>query len=291
MEVNDAIVIAAGIGSRMLPASLYAPKEFLPMVDIPAIHHLIWEAAKSGVGRIHLVTSEEKIDFAEKLAVRGKTLISEGVRADLSDAIMDPFPEDVEFLIHLQKSQKGVGDAILCALGDIDGPCLVLLGDNLLMPKEACDLSKSASEASCASLEMVQRYESEGAPLAGIYPVPEGGIPNYGVVELSGGRVVNIVEKPEIALAPSNMALCGRYVLPPGLKEVLNMESISRMGELQSIGMLMHYSRECGLVGHSLEEYKWYDSGNPVEWLRAQIDHALSRPDLRDQISSWLDLI
>jgi len=280
--VKDAIIIAAGIGSRMLPASLYSPKEFLPLVDVPAIHHVISEAVKSEAERIHIVISEEKMSFVEKLIIKIGSLDSNSSMDFFPGEIQARLSENIELEIHVQKKQNGVGDAISCALGSIGGPCLVLLGDNLMMPSDSGGPSPGEGKwvASRASLELVKSYYRTGCAVAGISAVPDDSVSQYGVVEMDGEKIIGITEKPEISEAKTNLVLCGRYVFPPGLKEVLNRDHIKEMGEMQSIGALMEFSRGFGLNGHLLDDYKWYDFGTPINWLKAQLDHAKSREDM-----------
>lgn len=280
-DIEDAIIIAAGNGTRMLPASLYTPKEFLPLVDIPAIHHLIWEVIEAGIKRIHIVISDDKLIFVERLASRGKELSASGIRPGLGEGILSPIPEGVQLITHIQEEQNGVGGAIRCSLDGIRGGCLVLLGDNIMIQKGPCNYSRrEISFGSRASLELVEKYGEEQMPVAGIYTVPEESVSEYGVVGQSGSKIVQIIEKPAVSEAPSNYVLCGRYVFPPGLIEILDKAHISSMGNLQSIGMLLEYANGIGLEGVVLDEYNWYDFGNPIDWMNAQIDHLSSRVDL-----------
>jgi len=280
-DIEDAIIIAAGNGTRMLPASLYTPKEFLPLVDIPAIHHLIWEVMEAGIKRIHIVISDDKLIFVERLVSRGKELSASGIRPGLGEGVLSPIPEGVQLITHIQEEQNGVGGAIRCSLDGIRGGCLVLLGDNIMIQKGPCNYSRRGiSFGSRASLELVEKYEEEQVPVAGIYTVPEESVSEYGVVGQSGSKIVQIIEKPAVSEAPSNRVLCGRYVFPPGLIEILDKAHISSMGNLQSIGMLLEYANGIGLEGVVLDEYNWYDFGNPIDWMNAQIDHLSSRVDL-----------
>ena len=279
-KVKDAVIIAAGKGSRMLPASIYCPKEFLPLIDVPSIHHIFSEAVRAGVERIHVVISEEKRAFVEELVNLSDKFLPDGLEAELPTEILYPIPGNVSLEIHIQKDQLGVGDALSCALEEISGPCLVMLGDNLLMPEKLVGFSKGLrANPSEASSELVKEYNKEGLAIAGLTSVFEEDVSSYGVVEMSGNMVVEIVEKPKMTGASKNLVLCGRYVFPPDLGEILNRSQIVKMGELQSIGMLMEYAKGGRLIGHRLDGYKWYDFGTPTSWLNAMIDHARSRGD------------
>ena len=126
----------------------------------------------------------------------------------------------------------------------------------------------------------MKEYNKEGLAIAGLTSVFEEVVSDYGVVEMSGNMIVDIVEKPKMSRATTNLVLCGRYVFPPDLGEILNQRQIIKMDELQSIGMLMEYSNGGRLIGHRLDGYKWYDFGTPTNWLNAMIDHARSREDI-----------
>jgi len=288
-RVEDAIIIAAGLGTRMLPASLYYPKEMLPLVDSPGIHHLIREARKAGARRIHLVVSEEKISAFREIGLKGRQKISDGIRTDLPNHQLDPVTEDMELKIHIQKSPRGVGDAILCALGDIHGSFIVIMGDNILLPRKGSFALSKSFDGSEASLELVNRYKITGKPVAGVFAVNVSEIHNYGIVNTSNGMVERITEKPNSDEVQSNLALCGRFVFPQGVKEILEMTEISEMGELQSIGLLNYLIENVGLEVHEFEEYSFLDSGEPVSWLKAQIEHAIFREDLRNEIIPWIE--
>ena len=286
-EVRDAIILAGGIGTRMLPASLFAPKEVLPLVDTPLINHLIWEAAKAGVTRIHLVLSERKRDFLHQFIDRGAIHGNE-VRVDLPRESLSLGVKGVQIVPHVQTTAGGVADAISVAINQVDGPFLVLLGDMVIIDKHIGPKQSGVEEASGASLELVKMFERTGIPCVGVCPVESDNISKYGVVGLSGNQVVEIIEKPSESEAPSNYVLCGRYVLPSNTGGILQKYPISQFGELQSIHLLNHLIEEGGLMSVKLDEMKMYDSGDPLEWLKSQIDHALSREDMGSDLDDWI---
>lgn len=285
--VRDAIILAGGIGTRMLPASLYAPKEALPLVDTPIINHLIWEAAKAGVERVHLVLSERKKDFLYQFLDSG-AIHGDEVRVDLPRESLTLGVDGVQIVAHVQSTAGGVADAISVAIDQIDGPFLVLLGDMLIINSHVSPKKSGIEWASEASLELVKMFESTGIPCVGVYPVESTQVCKYGVVGLSENRVVEIVEKPDESLAPSNYVLCGRYVLPGNTAEILEQYPISKFGELQSIHLLNHLIEGEGLMSVKLDEMKMYDSGEPLGWLKSQIDHALNRDDMSEELIDWI---
>ena len=277
--VEDAVLVAGGIGSRMLPASAAIAKEALPLVDIPAITHLAREAVEAGAKRLHIITSPSK-DFTSLLKDNSW---ASAKRSDISKELLSPFAE-VEVQIHVQEIPRGFGDALSCALGSINGPFMVLLGDNILMDSYS---TLSNYTASNASKILVDAYEKTSLPCVGLAAVedPE----NYGVVSMDGQFVKEIVEKPNRANAPSNLVLCGRYLFTADTADLLSKYSFEEYGELQSIALQRHWMDNEGLVGVELEGFQWYDSGAPLPWLKSQIDYALRREDMGDEIGGWLE--
>ena len=277
--VEDAVLVAGGVGSRMLPASAVIAKELLPLVDIPAISHLAREAVEAGAKRIHIITSPSK-DFSN---IAGDNSWANEKRADIAKEILSPFC-DVEVFVHVQYVARGFGDALSCALHSINGPFMVLLGDNILLDTFSGTKNYTASNA---SKRLVEEYEKTSLPCVGLSAVedPE----NYGVVAMSGNLVKQIVEKPKRELAPSNLVLCGRYVFTEDTKDLLSKYSFEEYGELQSIAVQKHWMENNGLVGVELDGFQWYDSGAPIPWLKSQIDYALRREDLQGSIREWLE--
>tara|TARA_B100001113_G_scaffold176397_1_gene144515 strand:+ start:11497 stop:12354 length:858 start_codon:yes stop_codon:yes gene_type:complete len=277
--VEDAVLVAGGLGSRMLPASAVIAKELLPLVDIPAISHLAREAVEAGAKRIHIITSPSK-DFSN---IAGDNSWASEKRADIAKEILSPFC-DVDVFVHVQHLARGFGDALSCALHSINGPFMVLLGDNILLDTFSGTKNYTASNA---SKRLVEEYEKTSLPCVGLSAVedPE----NYGVVAMSGNLVKQIVEKPNRELAPSNLVLCGRYVFTEDTKDLLSKYSFEEYGELQSIAVQKHWMENNGLVGVELDGFQWYDSGAPIPWLKSQIDYALRREDLQGSIREWLE--
>ena len=277
--VEDAVLVAGGMGSRMLPASAAIAKEALPLVDIPALSHLAREAVAAGAKRIHIITSPKK-DLSQLL--KDNSWLHD-TRPDLSAELLSPF-NDVEVLVHVQEVPKGFGDALSCALHAIDGPFMVLLGDNILL-----DSFNSTSNyiPSSASKKLVEAYLRTGLPCVGLAAVndPE----NYGVVSMDGELVKDIIEKPVREDAPSNLVLCGRYVFTSDTSKLLSLYDYEQYGELQSIAIQQHWMQNEGLVGVELKGFQWYDSGAPLPWLKGQIDYALRRGDMSGELRSWLN--
>lgn len=277
--IEDAIIVAGGLGSRMLPASGMVAKESLPLVDIPAITHLAREAVHAGVKKIHIITSPKK-DFSK--VIGDNSWISEK-REDIDRNLISPF-HDVEVEMHIQNVPRGLGDAINCALSSIKGPFLVLLGDNILLDNYSTPDDYIPSNASKL---LVDKYAETNLPCVGLIPVndPE----NYGVVAMNAEKIISIVEKPERENSPSNLVLCGRYLFTSDTADLLSKYNFEKHGELQSIAIQKHWMENDGLIGVEYQDFRWYDSGNPTSWLKGQIEYALNRKDLSKDIKKWLD--
>ena len=286
--IRHAVILAGGFGTRMLPASIYSPKEGLPLVDTPIIHHLIWESAKAGVEEIHIVLSKEKEELWSEV-LDGKARVPEDARLDLPRSALTPLVEGLNIILHIQKDPGGVGDAIQTAIGDIDGPFLVLLGDNLLIKDHFGPGHSGPANASEASLKLVKKFqECGGVPCVGLKKIYGEDISKYGCVEVEGKQVTSIIEKPDHVGATSMYALCGRYIFPGGTGEILEKCTVKEFGELQSIALLERIIDDTGLIAVSLDDFELYDSGDPLSWLKSQIDHSLRRHDIGVEIRSWI---
>ncbi len=279
--VRDAVIVAAGLGTRMLPTSAYMPKELLPLVDMPALHHLIFEARAAGCDRIHIITSPNK-DFAslnEDLTQTFPTYSKENTH-------LNPL-QGVETFFHTQHEQKGLGHAVMMARDNINGPFLVLLGDNILTANHA---ELSDFKPSRVSKSLVELFERYGQPCVSLYDVGIDRVGDYGIVSLDEGTITSIVEKPSPANAPSTFALCGRFIYGEDTFDLLERYSVEEYGEMQSIELLRHWMKNGELRADLLtNEIAWYDSGLPLEWLKSQVDHALLRPEYRQQFRTWLE--
>ena len=286
--IRDAIILAGGLGTRMLPASLYSPKEALPLIDTPILNHLVWEAEKAGATRVHLVLSKRKREILDDF-LEGKSINFDGIRTDLPRDSLRLGTGGIEIIPHVQIDAGGVADAISVAINYVDGPFLVLLGDMLLMEGNFSRSESGPDYASEASKKLVSAYQENSLPCVGVCRVGEDEVSNYGVVEISGDMVVGITEKPSREEAKSDFVLCGRYIFPENTSSILEGFPLSEFGEMQSIYLLNHLIDNGGLNAVRLEGMEMYDSGDPISWLKAQIDHALRRVDVSSDILVWLN--
>ena len=291
-DIDDAVIVAAGLGTRMLPASASIGKEVLPLVDIPGIFHLIWESVKSGCKKIHLIISPEKEHFIDILnpSTNLINVLHKQINS-FSKEMISPIPENVDLFIHYQKEPKGLMDAIGSATKEINSAFLVLLGDNILIQNHKAPREMSIKDSSNASLKLVAKYKQYGRPVVGVKKVHENSLPKYGVVKLDGDKIIGIIEKPSIENAPSDLVLCGRYIFTKEMINLMNSYTYEKFGELQSIEIQKHcMQEEGGLLAVQLNDYQWYDSGNPLSWIKSQLDHALRRNDIGDELKEWLSI-
>ena len=208
-EVKDAIILAGGLGTRMLPASLYMPKETMPLIDTPILNHLIWEAAKSGVKRIHLVLSTRKRRILDDF-ISGKASFHDKVRRDLPNSAKSFGVQGIEIVPHVQKIPGGVADAISTAINQIEGAFLVLLGDMLIMDKHNAPDNSGPENASPCSSMLVSMFEKSRLPCVGVCRVKKEELSNYGVVEMDGNKIVSITEN--IMLSISSMVIISSII-------------------------------------------------------------------------------
>ena len=167
-------------------------------------------------------------------------------------------------MVHHQVEQRGLGDAIACALDDVQGPFLVLLGDNLLLEHH---VGPETAAPSSASRRLVEVHARTGRPVAGLMRVPEDEVSSFGIVHMNGEAIVDVVEKPLPGKAPSDLALCGRYLWTEDASSLLNRYSVEEHGELQTIAVQQHWMRHEGLIGVELDGFQWYDAGRPLSCL------------------------
>ena len=271
--INEAVILAGGLGTRMMPANFYCPKEFLPLLGVPVIHHLVWEATTAGVNVIHIVVSPEKESFAERL-VSGRAEIGK-IITEMGEHHFSPIPSDVSCHIHIQEKPLGVGDAISIASKGISEPFLVMLGDNAMVGLD--EFNDIGPKSGCrASNTLVQRFEETGIPCVGAIFVDSSSVSKYGIIDMEDGSFAGVVEKPELGSQPSNLALCGRYIFPGDSAKLLERVRDEDRMELQSIDFLNLLAARDGIEVVELENIKWVDAGD-IESLRESENYLYKR--------------
>ena len=278
--VRDAVLVAAGLGTRMFPASAFLPKETLPLVDVPLLTHLVLEAKAAGIERFHVVISPSKSFegmFDDQRSMHA-------LRSHLDEQLFNA-ASGMDIFTHVQKEPKGVANAIEAALHAVEGPFLVMLGDNLLMDIHA---PTTQYKPTSASKHLLEAYEHSGTAMVALMEVDEADVHHYGIVQLEGNIITDLIEKPQLSEAPSRLAMCGRYIFPADMKQRLQQVTFEEHGDMQSIALQRQWMQEGLLQGLVLQNTSWYDSGSPMKWLQAQVDHALRRSDLQPEFSAWL---
>jgi UTP--glucose-1-phosphate uridylyltransferase len=280
--VRVAVFPAAGLGTRFLPATKAQPKEMLPLVDRPLVQYVVEEAKAAGIERIVIVTGRGKnaiedhfdtsFELEKMLEERGKDDLLAIVR-EISDLIPVSYVR--------QKTALGLGHAILQAKGLVGRePFAVLLGDDIVDSAEPC------------IGQMMRLYEKRGNPVIAIQEVERAETRQYGIVagERESDRVVRItgmVEKPAPEDAPSNLAIIGRYILPPEIFDILEEAESDARGEIQLTSGLATLLERRPIDG-CLFEGKRYDAGDKLGFLKATVEFALKRPDLGGPFREYL---
>ena len=286
-KVRKAIIPAAGLGTRFLPATKAIAKEMLPIVDIPTIQYIIQEAVDSGIEEILIITNSNKhamenhfdknYELEERLKESGK----------LEQVKMIQDIADMANIYYIrQKEPKGLGHAVLCAKSFIgDEPFAVLLGDDVVVNKEGKPALK----------QLIEQYEKTSASVIGVQTVDKKDVSKYGIVEPSKshpakGRLVKLtdmVEKPAVEKAPSQLAVLGRYVLTPEIFELLETQGKGAGGEIQLTDAIKRLLDRQAVYAYDFEG-KRYDVGDKCGFIKATIDFALDREDLHDQVSKHI---
>jgi UTP--glucose-1-phosphate uridylyltransferase len=282
MKVKKAIIPAAGLGTRFLPATKAMPKEMLPIVDKPTIQYIIEEAIESGIEDIIIVTGkgkraiEDHFDHSFELE---QNLFDKGKFELLDEVQKASKMVDIHYI--RQKEPKGLGHAIWCARKFIGNePFAVLLGDDIVKAEKPC------------LKQMMEQYERYNASILGVQTVPNHEVSRYGIVDGSciGERfysVNSLVEKPKQEEAPSNLAIMGRYILNPRIFEILSNQKPGAGGEIQltdAIAVLNEYE---AVYAYDFDGTR-YDVGEKFGFIQTTIEFALQREDLRGQLLDYL---
>jgi UTP--glucose-1-phosphate uridylyltransferase len=286
MKVRKAIIPAAGLGTRFLPASKAQPKEMLPVVDKPAIQYIVEEAIASGIEDIMIVTGRNKRaieDHFDKSVELEWTLEAKGNREMLEMVRNISNLADIHYI--RQKEPLGLGHAVLCARKFIGNePFAVLLGDDIIVGEPP------------GLKQMIDSFEQSGMSVIGVQQVPWEEVHRYGIVQpddetptpLEGVfRIKDVVEKPDRDSAPSNFGVIGRYILHPGLFDVLSQCPPGRGGEIQLTDALRIWNREHPMLAQRLEGRR-YDVGEKLGLIEATIEMALEREELSAKLQQYL---
>ncbi|MES9683054.1 UTP--glucose-1-phosphate uridylyltransferase [Bacillus sp. AFS001701] len=285
MKVKKAIIPAAGLGTRFLPATKAMPKEMLPIVDKPTIQYIVEEAIESGIEDIIIVTGkgkraiEDHFDYSFELE---QSLLDKGKYDLLSEVQKSSQLVDIHYI--RQKEPKGLGHAIWCARKFIGNePFAVLLGDDIVQADKPC-LS-----------QMINKYNRYNSSILGVQTVPHNEVSRYGIVggvQIGTGfhKIKNLVEKPSQEEAPSNLAIMGRYVLSPKIFEILNELKPGAGGEIQLTDAIAELNHLEAVYAYEFEGTR-YDVGEKLGFIKTITEFALQRDDLRDDLLNYLTSI
>ena len=282
MKVRKAVILAAGLGTRMLPASKVIPKEILPVVDRPAIQVVVEEAVASGIEEIVLVMSPGRTTVLEHFqpAAELERMLEHRGKHDILDVVRQTNGL-ARFTTAWQEQPLGLGHAVLQARDAIGGePFAALLPDDIFDSQRPC------------LRQLLDIAEAEDAPTVALLRVPRSEIPKYGIVEVEEARprlyqLHRMIEKPAVENAPSDLAIMGRYVLTPDIFDLLEQGKPGAGGEIQLTDALLALARRRRLYGYEFEGVR-YDLGDRVGFLTAQIGFGLKRPELADRLRGWL---
>jgi UTP--glucose-1-phosphate uridylyltransferase len=282
MKVRKAIIPAAGLGTRFLPATKAQPKEMLPIVDKPTIQYIIEEAVASGIEEILIITGRNK------KAIEDHFDRSIELEMELKSKGKDEFLEMVEGISNLaqihyirQKEPRGLGHAILCAKTFVGNePFAVMLGDDVVDSKVPC------------LKQLMDVYDEYQTTVLGVQEVPNADVKKYGIVkgmhiEKGVHKVKDLIEKPDIDKAPSNIAILGRYIITPHIFEILEHTAPGKNNEIQLTDALKELLLKEAMYAYVFEGRR-YDVGDRLGFLEATVDYALKREDLRENFLAYM---
>jgi UTP--glucose-1-phosphate uridylyltransferase len=280
--VRKAIIPAAGLGTRFLPATKAMPKEMLPIVDKPTIQYIVEEAIASGIEDIIIVTGkgkraiEDHFDYAHELEAN---LMEKG-KLDILDKVQYATKlADIHYI--RQKEPRGLGHAVWCARNFIgDEPFAVLLGDDIVQGDTPC------------LKQLIDQYEETLSSVIGVQPVPDKETNRYGIIDPSFNKdrlyqVNNFVEKPVAGTAPSNLAIMGRYILTPEIFRFLDRQETGAGGEIQLTDAIQKLNEIQRVFAYDFEGQR-YDVGEKFGFVKTTIEFALQHEDLKEDMMNYL---
>ena len=281
-KVKKAVIPAAGLGTRFLPATKAQPKEMLPIVDKPTLQYIIEEAVESGIEEILIITGRNKKSIEDHFdkSVELELELEQKGKKELLDIV-----QSISNMINIhyirQKEPKGLGDAIYCARHFIgDEPFAIMLGDDIV-----------DNDVPCLK-QLVDAYEEYRTTILGVQKVDIKDTNKYGIISAKHiedrvYKVKDLVEKPESGKAPSNIAILGRYIITPEIFDILKDLPPGKGGEVQLTDALKLLSKKEAMYAYNFEGRR-YDVGDKLGFLEATVDYALKRPELKDGFMDYL---
>ena len=285
-KVTKAVIPAAGLGTRFLPATKACPKEMLPIVDKPTIQYIIEEALASGIKDILIITGHNKRSIEDHFDYNPELELN--LREHGKDELLAMVKKIGDINLHYisQKEPKGLGHAILCAKSFVGNePFAVLLGDDVVYNEEKPCLE-----------QLLDVYDTTGASVLGCQTVPQEKVSSYGIVASEATedarifKVNDMVEKPAVEEAPSRLAVLGRYVITPEIFAILDQTAPGRGGEIQLTDALKVLAKGQAMYAYDFVGRR-YDVGDKQGYLEATVEYALRRPELREKFLRYLQEI
>lgn len=283
-KVRKAIIPAAGLGTRFLPATKAMPKEMLPIVDKPTIQYIVEEAIESGIEDIIVVTGKGKraIEDHFDIAFELEHTLEEKGKLDILSKVRKSSNVEIHYI--RQKEAKGLGHAVWCARNFIGNePFAVLLGDDIVQSDTPC------------TRQLISQYEQTGKSVIGVQAVGTDQTNRYGILDPieRRGRLYQVrrfVEKPPLGQAPSNLAIMGRYVLTPEIFEFLGKHEVGAGGEIQLTDAIQRLNEAQGVNAYDFEGMR-YDVGEKLGFIMTTIDFALRDEELRYRLMDGLEAL
>lgn len=280
-KIRKAIIPAAGLGTRFLPATKAQPKEMLPIVDKPAIQFIIEEAIDSGIEEILIITGRNKRSIEDHFDRSLELEMQLKAQGKYDQLKMIEEISDVTIHFIRQKEALGLGHAVLCAKQFVGyEPFAVMLGDDLV-----------DAEAPCLS-QLIDVYNDLGGSVLGVQEVPVDSVSNYGIVtpravKPNVWQAMDLIEKPAKEEAPSRLAVLGRYILDPEIFTILEKTEPGRGGEIQLTDAIRVLAGQQTVYAYNFYGRR-YDIGDKEGFLEATVEQALKRPELRDRFMHYL---
>ncbi|RTE08152.1 UTP--glucose-1-phosphate uridylyltransferase GalU [Paenibacillus whitsoniae] len=282
MRIKKAIIPAAGLGTRFLPATKAMPKEMLPIVDKPTIQYIVEEAVASGIEDIIIVTGRGKRaieDHFDNYFELEQNLLNKG-KLELLDEVQKPSRlVDIHYI--RQKEPKGLGHAIWCARKFIgDEPFAVLLGDDIVV-----------SETPCLK-QMIDLYSMYNSSIIGVKQVRDEDRSRYGIIEAVKSsekvyKTLKLFEKPTNNITNSNLGIMGRYILTPKIFDILEVTQAGRGGEIQLTDAIAILNETESVYAYDFDGIR-YDVGEKLGFIKTTVDFALGRWELKEELLNYL---
>ena len=285
MKIRKAIIPAAGLGTRFLPATKAQPKEMLPIVDKPTIQYIIEEAVEAGISDIIIVTGRNKRSIEDHFdrSIELELELERGNKADTLEMVKN-ISEMANIHSIRQKEPRGLGHAILAARHFIGNePFAVLLGDDVVVSRKPC-LGQM--------LEVFEKYKTS---VLGVQTVSRDVVDKYGII--AGAQVADrvykvddMVEKPAKEEAPSNVAVLGRYIIMPEIFDYLETQDAGKGGEIQLTDALKRLAKAQSMYAYDFKGHR-YDVGTKTGFIQANIEFALRNPELQEEMKAYLEAL